>query len=346
MKDAASVRDALLAHDQHAREVEAERERRLLDDVQQRERDLRRDMYDLAAQRSRASAFEAELNCLKGKIGPSTVAPVRSADIPPPEVDTAMQLPSSRPVSPIDGIVVQDLPAHLTQQQRQPPISIVHRPNITDAFTSCSDAADARTEYSCRGDEILTLRPPFLSSESTVYEPTAQYFQPPAATDLGYLWHESDMLPRRPDHTFSRSASAMTSMFPGQPPHMSLSTTTHDTPISTLPRPLPVSTHNVLTSALPCPPAAPGDLPTGDAIMQRSTHRVDSGGLAHLPPPPPPHRHLRPLSSVSVQTTATDHINTDFVPSLSAHAYANIPFHGSVPWLPAIQPTAHQYQNI
>jgi len=50
----------LLAHDQHAREIEAERERRLLDDVQQRERDLRRDMYDLAAQRSRASAFEAE----------------------------------------------------------------------------------------------------------------------------------------------------------------------------------------------------------------------------------------------------------------------------------------------
>jgi len=44
LKDAASVGDVLLAHDQHAREIEAERERRLLDDAQQRERDLRRDM--------------------------------------------------------------------------------------------------------------------------------------------------------------------------------------------------------------------------------------------------------------------------------------------------------------
>ena len=44
LQDAASMRDALLAHDQHAREIEAERERRLLDDLQQRERDLRRDI--------------------------------------------------------------------------------------------------------------------------------------------------------------------------------------------------------------------------------------------------------------------------------------------------------------
>ena len=69
MKDAASVRDALLAHDQHAREIEAERERRLLDDVQQRERDLRRDMYDLAAQRSRAS-FRGRIKMLKSQYRP------------------------------------------------------------------------------------------------------------------------------------------------------------------------------------------------------------------------------------------------------------------------------------
>ena len=85
-------------------------------DVQQRECDLRRDMYDLAAQRSRAAALEAELKCLKANIGPPTVAyevvEVQPDDIAPPEVNTAVQMSPLRPVTPI---VVQGLPANITQ---------------------------------------------------------------------------------------------------------------------------------------------------------------------------------------------------------------------------------------
>ena len=69
-----------------------------------------------------------------------------------------------------------------------------------------------------------------------------------------------------------------------------------------------------MTSALPRPPAAPGDFAYN--TMQRPAERVDSRKmythsieqlLADLPTPPPPHRQLLPLSSVYTQTTATDY---------------------------------------
>jgi len=160
LQDAASMRDALLAHDQHAREIEAERERRLLDDVQQRERDLRRDMYDLAAQRSRAAALEAELKCLKANIGPPTVAyevPVQPDDIAPPEVTTAVQMSPLRPVTPIDDFAVQGLPDDVTH--RRPPISTVHRPDIAHALTSNMHAVGPQSADNCYGADISTSQP-------------------------------------------------------------------------------------------------------------------------------------------------------------------------------------------
>jgi len=340
MKEAASVRDALLAHDQ--REIEAERGR-LLDDVQQRERDLRRDMYDLAAQRSHAAALEAELKCLKANIGPPTVAyevidvPVQSADIPPPDVDTAMQMPSSRPVSPIDSIVVQGLSAGIIQ--RQPPVSIVNRPDTAHTLTSNPNATDTSAECGYRAAGMSTLQPPFLSSE--MHEPTAQYI-PPQQFNPGFTY-QSDTPSRRPEYTFSRSASAVTSMLPCRPAYMPTRTPTvpppvDDVVISALPRPpaVPVDDH-VVTSALPRPPIAPGSVLSIDNTMQRPVDRVDSSNLyansaerllAELPPPPHVHTQpILPLSSEYTQTTASEYVNTDSVPSLTAHTYADYSQH-------------------
>ena len=427
IKDAASVRDALLAHDQHAREIEAERERRLLDDVQQRERDLRRDMYDLAAQRSRAAALEAELTCLKAKIGPSTVAPVRSADIPPPEINTAMQMSPTRPVTPVT--------------------------NIADALTLVSDATDIFAVCDGRAAGVSTLRPPCLFTGD---ESTAQYMPPqpsgsvrtrrrlphlPAAamSDLGpdtpsrRLLHTSSrsppetlvtsmvprpprtpsrdevmtsMLPPRPLavpvdqvmtsvmpsrtptfldppagddalmsaltrqpaaimsdpvlppyqshmplHTFSRlppdSTGAVTSRLPYQPPCVPPRPPLVDELMTSMPpRPLAVSTHDAMTStALPRLPATLSDLLTGDDVIQRPVAPVDSRNLythsidrllAELPQPPPPHRHLMPLSSENIQTTASRYVHIDSVPPLSTQRYANLPYYGSAP---SSQPT-------
>jgi len=185
MKDAASVREALLAHDQHAREIEAERERRLLDDVQQRERDLRRDMYDLAAQRSRASALEAELNCLKANVSLSTVAPVQSADTAPPEINTAMQMSPTRPVTSIM--------------------------NTADALTLDSDATDTSAEHGGRAAGILTLRPPCLFTE--IDTPTAQYMQP-QWSDLGSTHHQRRRLPHLPAAVVSDPAHVFPRFLP------------------------------------------------------------------------------------------------------------------------------------
>jgi len=152
--------ERLLDDAKHARQIEAQREQILVRDAQsarqelfaeiklqrdretQREIDMRRDMYDLAAQRSRAAAFEAELSCLKANIGPPAVAPVQSVDIPPPEIITT--------VTP----------------------TVVQTSSITDALTSYSDAADARSEYGYRGAGW----PPSLSSDVT--DLTAQYMPP------------------------------------------------------------------------------------------------------------------------------------------------------------------------
>jgi len=229
---------------------------------------------------------------------------------------------SSRPVSPIDSIVVQDLPAHLTQQQLPvSPVSIVHRPNITDALTSSSCAADANAECSYHGAEVSTLRPPFLSSE--MHEPTAQYFQPSAASDLGNLRQQSDALSRQPEHTFSRSAAAVTSVLSYQP---ATRTSTRvrppsagdDVMTSALSRPLtapsevltsalprlpslvgPPSREDVVTSALPRSLPVPGDLPYVDNTRQRDfvadrnvyTHTSEQW-LPEFSLPPPVHNFL------------------------------------------------------
>ena len=179
----------MLAHDQHAREIEAERERRLLDDAQQRERDLRRDMYDLAAQRSHAAALEAELKCLKATAGPATVAyevvEVPVDDIPPPAVDTVVQVSSSRHVddadTPVDNLVVQSLAADITQRHPSMSASIVHRPDIADALTVRPYAADTRTVYSSDSISAQTLHRPFMPSpmhEPTMYRPGPEHTQP------------------------------------------------------------------------------------------------------------------------------------------------------------------------
>jgi len=105
LHDAKCAREALLADVQLQRDREA-----------QHEIDMRRDLYDLSRQSSRAAALEAELNCLKANIGSSIVAPVRSADTAPPEINTAMQMSPTRPVTSIM--------------------------NTADALTLDSDAAD------------------------------------------------------------------------------------------------------------------------------------------------------------------------------------------------------------
>jgi len=125
----------LLADARQARELEAQRQQLLLHDAKctrealladvqlqrdreaQREIDLRRDLYDLSRQRSRAAALEAELKCLKATTGQPTVAyevvevPVLD-DIPPPDVDTVVQVSPSRPNTPVDTLLYSVL--HLT----------------------------------------------------------------------------------------------------------------------------------------------------------------------------------------------------------------------------------------
>jgi len=102
----------------------------------------------------------------------------------------------------------------------------------------------------------------------------------------------------------------MTSMLPRPPAHM--------------------PPHDVLTSALTRLPTVPGSVP-----MQRPAARVDDCNvythgieqllLPELPQPPPVHRQM-PLLSDNKQTTASDYVNQDPVPVLTAHRYADIPF--------------------
>jgi len=128
LADAAEREQRLLsaaaARDRRAGELEAQREQILVRDAQssrqelladiqlqrdreaQREIDMRRDLYDLSRQSSRAAALEAELKCLKAHIGPPTVAPVQPDDIPPPEVNTADALtwnPNATDISTVYG---------------------------------------------------------------------------------------------------------------------------------------------------------------------------------------------------------------------------------------------------
>ena len=126
-------------------------------------------MYDLAAQRSRAAALEAELKCLKANIGPSTVAyeaPVQPADIPPPAVATAVPMSPLRPatpVAPIDNIVVQGLPDSITQSRS--PISTVYRPDTARALTRNVRAVDPQSADDCYSAGISTSQSPYHSAD-------------------------------------------------------------------------------------------------------------------------------------------------------------------------------------
>ena len=74
--------------------------------------------------------------------------------------------------------------------------------------------------------------------------------------------------PAAPMHNILTSALLTDSAYTHTPPHSQ----SH-----TFARPLELAgTHSTVTSALPRPPAAPGDLPTADYTMQRSTDRIDS----------------------------------------------------------------------
>jgi len=380
LQDAASMRNALLAHDQHARELEAQREQILVRDAQsarqelladiqrqrdreaQREVDMRRDMYDLAAQRSRAAALEAELKCLKANIGPCTVAyqmPVQLDDIPPPEVTAAVPMSPLRPavpVTPIDNIVVQGLPTDIATALTWHSVVEDVNPYAEDADTSTDD---------CHGAGITSQTPhlSFAVSELTGCRAGPCELPQLQPSNLG-SHHESDTCSRLPVQTFPRempqltsalprqldtraimsdpvhahmpvrafsrsvlqppcTQSTMTSMLSWQPPCVPTRSPTHVDP--------PPSDH-VLISALPRPLPVPGDLPYVDNAMQRVTQRVDNTNvcthsierlLADLTPPPPVNRQSVPLLSEHTQTTATEYMNTDSIPSLLAHRYAD-----------------------
>ena len=162
----------------------------------------------------------------------------------------------------------------------------------------------------------------------------------------------TDTPSRQPEHTFSRSAAAVTSMLPGQPTEMPLSTTTRIHPPA-------VPMHDAPPSALPRPHAAPGDLPTGDDIIQRPAAPVDSRNLythsidcllADLTPPMHvPTQPIVPLSSENTQTTASRYVNIDSVPPLSTQRYANLPYYlNTTPYgsAPSSQPIELGQSNV
>ena len=111
----------------------------------------------------------------------------------------------SRPATPVDNLVVQGLPANLTQWQ--PPVSIVHRPDAADALIWHPHAVDTSTVYNCHGTSMSTLQPPYMSSamkESTIYRSGPQHTQPQqfyapqvVASDPVFTQYQPDTLPRQ-----------------------------------------------------------------------------------------------------------------------------------------------------
>jgi len=360
---AADREQRLLDDAKQARELEAQREQcareQLLADVQrqrdreaQREIDMRRDFYDLSRQSSRAAALEAELKCLKANMGPSTVAyeiidvPVQPDDTAPPEATTAVHMSPLRPTTPVTSI---DNTAHaLTWRSRDADnchgadISMSQSPYLSFATSELTECRTVVTSERTHTPITFSRLQPQLTDPGYMRR---QYDTPPrlpaaaAITDHAY----THTLPRHPGtraiasdslHAFSRymeppcTQSAMTSALPCQqvyPP-------CDDVMISALPRPPslvhPPYREDVVTSALPHPPTAPADF-----AMQRHrvvdcnvyTHGIEQLLLPELPQPPPVHRQM-PLLSDNKQTTASDYVNQDPVPVLTAHRYADIPF--------------------
>ena len=95
LAEAQQIRQLLLADAQQVRDTEGQREQRLL---RQRELKLRRDMYDLAAERARAASLEAELKYLKATVGQATVA-YEVVQVPDVETD-------SHSTTPMPAVVV------------------------------------------------------------------------------------------------------------------------------------------------------------------------------------------------------------------------------------------------
>jgi len=191
VRDAQSARQDLLA------EIQLQRERET-----QREIDMRRDMYDLAAQRSRAAALEAELKCLKANFGQSTVAPVQPDDIPLLDVNAAVPMSPLRPATPVAPTVVEGLSDNIAQLR--PPVSMIHRPHIARPFTSNPDVVDTEDISNCNGADVLAMQPPYLSfamNDATIrrtdmHDTRCTQSQPSAAS----IHHWSDTL-SCPPHT-------------------------------------------------------------------------------------------------------------------------------------------------
>ena len=171
------------------------------------------------------------------------------------------------PLRPATPIVVQGLPANITQ--RQPPVSIVHRPDIADALTWNPHAADTSTD-NCHGAGILTSQPPYLSSamdEPTVCRTGPQYIQP-QSSDPGYMHHQSDTLPRQ--------LVTRATVFDPVHAHM---------PVHTFPRELPQ----------PSAPSNPGSHHQSDALSRRPVTTVSD----------PLHTFLRSLEPACTQSSMT-----------------------------------------
>jgi len=169
----------------------------------------------------------------------------------------------------------------------------------------------------------------------SVHTFSRELLQPSAPSNPGYT-HTPPHLQLR---TFPRlppqpacTQSTMTSMLPRTPPIVPVD----DVLTSALPRTLtlvgPPSREDVVTSALPRPLTAAADFAYDttqrpvDCVDNRNnvyTHSVEQW-LPQLPPPPHICRQpIVPLSSVCTQTTASACVNTDSIPVLSAHRYAD-----------------------
>jgi len=311
---------------------------------------LRRDLYDLSRERSRAAALEAELKCLKATTGPPTVAyevvevPVQLDDMPPPEVNTVVQMSPSRS----DNLVVQGLAANMTR--RQPPVSaaMVYTPDVADALIRHPHAAaDTRTVYACHSTSASTLQPSYMPSSvraPNMYCSGPELIQPQQylASDPVFTQYQSHTQPRMP------ATSAIAEQAYTHTPFHTFSCSLLE----------PANTQSTVTSVLPRQPTAPGDFAFIDDTVQRDVDRVDSSNaythdieqlLADLPPPPHVHRQLLPLSSVRTQTTASAYVNTDTTPSLLAQRYVDTPLYvntssyGNAPLLQLIE---HGQSNV
>ena len=155
-----------------------------------------------------------------------------------------------------------------------------------------------------------TRPPPFREDVMTsVMPPRTPTFLDPPASDEALI----SAFSCQPEHTFSQSTQSMTSMLPRP-----LTPSRDDVMTSMLP-------HDVMISALTRLPTVPGSV-----SMQRPAARVDARNM---------YTNVEQLltDSSRLPSMATQPLLPDSIDTL---------FHGSVPCLPAVQHTAHQYQNI